>query len=43
MLDKGINYMVVDKEDNIWIGVGNIIYRCNFMVFIVREYDIFGL
>lgn len=23
LLDKGINYMAADKEDNIWIGAGN--------------------
>lgn len=42
LLDKGINYMAVDKEDNIWIGSGNTIYRCNSTASIVKEYDIFG-
>ena len=42
LLDKGINYMAADKEDNIWIGAGNTIYRCNSTASIAREYDIFG-
>ena len=42
LLDKGINYMAADKEDNIWIGAGNTIYRCNSTASIVKEYDIFG-
>lgn len=40
LLDKGINYMAADKEDNIWIGAGNTIYRCNSTASIAREYDI---
>lgn len=34
--------MAADKEDNIWIGAGNTIYRCNSTASIVKEYDIFG-
>ena len=30
------------QEDNIWIGAGNTIYRCNSTASIVKEYDIFG-
>lgn len=43
LLDKGINYMAADKEDNIWIGAGNKIYRCNSTASIVKEYDIFSM
>ena len=36
---KAVSYTHLD---NIWIGAGNTIYRCNSTASIVKEYDIFG-
>lgn len=40
LLDKVVDAITVDKDGNVWVSAGGVIYRCDSTAHIIKEYEV---